>query len=72
MKEGKPYKTQAALEENDYPVLHLSNVALPKNAGQGKVHLLASMGKDLKDLTLATLQKDKVETVRLDIYINVS
>jgi len=30
------------------------------------------MGKDLKDLTLATLQKDKVETVALDIYINVS
>lgn len=30
------------------------------------------MGKDLKDLTLATLQKDKVETVALDIYINIS
>lgn len=30
------------------------------------------MGKDLKNLTLATLQKDKVETVALDIYINVS
>lgn len=30
------------------------------------------MGKDLKDLTLATLQKDKVETVALDIYINAS
>lgn len=30
------------------------------------------MGKDLKDLTLATLCKDKVETIALDIYINVS
>lgn len=30
------------------------------------------MGKDIKELTLATLQKDKVETVALDIYINVS
>jgi hypothetical protein len=30
------------------------------------------MGKDLKDLTIATLQKDKVETIALDIYINVS
>jgi hypothetical protein len=55
VKEGKPYKTQAALEENDYPVLHLSNVALPRTAGNGKIHLLASMGKDLKDLTIATL-----------------
>ena len=30
------------------------------------------MGKDLQKLTLATLQKDKVETISLDIYINVS
>ena len=60
------------MEENDFPVLHLSNVALPASAQGGKVQLLASMGKDLKDLVLATLQKDKVETVALDIYINVS
>jgi hypothetical protein len=53
-------------------VLHLSNVALPKNAPGGRIVLLASMGKDLKDLTLATLQKDKVETLALDIYINVT
>ena len=72
IKEGKPYKTQPALEENDYPVLHVSNVALPKSAGNGKVQLLASMGKDLQKLTLATLQKDKVETISLDLYINVS
>ena len=55
VKEGKPYKTQEDLEKNEYPVLHLSNVALPKNAQGGKVHLLASMGKDLKDLVIATL-----------------
>lgn len=72
IKEGKPYKTHSALEESDYPVLHISNVALPKSAGNGKVHLVASMGKDLKDLTLATLQKDKVETLALDLYVNVS
>lgn len=30
------------------------------------------MGKDLKDLTIATLSKDKVETVALDLYVNVS
>jgi hypothetical protein len=35
------------LEENDYPVLHISNVALPKTAAAGKLHLVASMGKDL-------------------------
>src|SRR5450830_1832052 len=72
IKEGKPYKTHSALEGSDYPVLHISNVALPKSAGNGKVHLVASMGKELKDLTLATLQKDKVETVALDLYVNVS
>lgn len=72
LKQDKPYKTQQALEENDYPVLHLSNVALPKNAPNGKVSLLASMGKDLKDLTIATLQKDKVDQVYLDLYINIS
>ena len=26
----------------------------------------------MKDLTLATLQKDKVESVSLDLYVNVS
>ena len=60
----------------DYPVLHISNVALPKNAPQGKIYLLATMGKPgqetVKDLTLATLQKDKVESVSLDLYVNVS
>ena len=60
----------------DYPVLHISNVALPKNAPQGKIYLLATMGKQgqetVKDLTLATLQKDKVESVALDLYVNVS
>ena len=72
IKEGKPFKSQGALEENEFPVLHISNVALPKNAGAGKIHLLASYGKDVKDLTLATLQKDKVETLALDLYVNVS
>jgi len=64
------------LEDLDYPVLHISNVALPKNAPQGKIYLLATMGKQgqetVKDLTLATLQKDKVESVALDLYVNVS
>jgi hypothetical protein len=56
-------------------VLHISNVALPKNAPAGKIYLLASIGKagsEIKDLTLATLVKDKVESVALDLYVNVS
>jgi len=32
LKENKAYKTHSALEDNDYPVLHISNVALPKSA----------------------------------------
>jgi len=76
LKDSKAYKTQSALEDNDYPVLHISNVALPKNAPQGKIYLTASMGKagseTLSGLTLATLQKDKVESIALDLYVNVS
>ena len=46
LKDSKPYKTQSALEDSDYPVLHISNVALPKDfKHDGKVYLLASMGK---------------------------
>lgn len=71
VRQGKPYKTQQALESNEFPVLHLSNVALPASA-TGKVQLLASDGKEVKDLVLATLHKDKVENVSLDIYINAS
>jgi hypothetical protein len=59
LKDGKSYKTQSALEDNDYPVLHISNVALPKNAQGGKVYLTATMGKPgaetIKDLVIATL-----------------
>jgi hypothetical protein len=72
LKEGKPYKTKAVLESNDYPVLHISNAALPKTAQSGKIHLVASMGKDIKELTLTTLSKDKVESIALDLYINVT
>jgi len=51
----------------------LSNVSLPKTATQaGKVYLLASSGKDLQNLTIACLQKDKVDSFALDLYINVS
>jgi hypothetical protein len=59
LKDGKAYKTQSALEDNDYPVLHISNVALPKNAVGGKIYLTVTMGKAgseaVKDLVIATL-----------------
>jgi hypothetical protein len=73
VKDAKPYNAQQALEKSEYQVLHISNVALPRDAkANSKVTLLVSMGKDLKDLTIATLTKDKVEVVALDLYINIS
>lgn len=60
------------MEENEYPVLHISNVALPANAPNGKYYLTVSMGKDIKDLTIASLEKNKNEVQALDLYINVS
>lgn len=79
LKENKAYKTQTALEDLDYPVLHISNVALPRNAPNGKHFLLLSQGTKgsgasgaVENLTLATLVKDKVESVALDLYVNVS
>ncbi len=32
VKEGKPFKLKTVLEGSEYPVLHLSNVSLPKSA----------------------------------------
>lgn len=43
VKENKPYKTNTALEEHEYPILHISNVALPKgHSSNAKAYLLAS------------------------------
>ena len=33
--------------------------------------MLASLGKELTDLTIATLQMGKVESIALDLYVNV-
>ena len=73
LKEGKPFQTKQVLEDNDYPLLHLSHAALPKNTtGGGKVYLLASQGKDLQNMTLTCLQKDKIDSASLDLYINIT
>ena len=56
LQEGKPVKSQTIFSETDFPVLHLSSVALPRNHDSSKkAYLLASIGKEVKDLVLACL-----------------
>lgn len=72
IKEGKPFKTNTVLEQNEFPVLHISTIAIPKSGPKGKYYLLASQGSEIKDLTVGVLEKDKNEVQALDLYINVS
>lgn len=55
---------QHALEDGEYPVLHLSNASLSKDSKKegGKAHITISMkeaGKDLKNLTIAILTPER-------------
>lgn len=68
---------QHALEDGEYPVLHLSNASLSKDAKKdgGKSHITISMkeaGKELKNLNIAILTPDRQEMQPLDLYLNVS
>jgi len=74
VKEGKPYVTTTAFDQTgEFPVLHLSNVSLPKNAEcKGNVYLTATMEKDLSNLTIANLKKGDRESQPIDIYIHMS
>ncbi len=74
VKEGKNFQTITAFDkEAEFPVLHISNASLPGNfKGNQKVYLVASMGKDLKNLTIANLQKDTKESQNIDLYIHMS
>ena len=72
VKEGKPWKAAKNLEDAEYPVLHISQAALPSNASNGKIQVQISNGKELKDLVVCTLQKDKAESQSLDLYIHIS
>lgn len=68
---------QHALEDGEYPVLHLSNCSLSKDAKKdgGKSHITISMkeaGKELKNLNIAILTPDRVDMQPLDLYLNVS
>lgn len=47
-------------------------MAIPKSGPSGKYYLLASQGSDIKDLTIAVLNKDRNDVQALDLYINVS
>jgi len=85
LKKNQPYKVQHALEDGEFPVLHLSNAVLTGSTGSSKkddgrttvtISLKAggdpTVEKDLKHLVIATLCPDKKDQVALDLYINVS
>ena len=74
LKEGEPYKVQHALEDGDYPVLHLSNAVLSRSAKKdnGKSYVTVTMGKELKNLSVAVLSPERNEMQSLDLYLNIS
>lgn len=72
LKDGKTIRLQQFLEEKEFPILHISNVCLPKTPAQGKIFLLASSGADVQNVILATLQKDKTDSYALDLYSSVT
>jgi len=68
---------QHALEDGEYPVLHVSNASFSKDAKKegGKCYITVSMkeaGKELKNLNIAILTPDRQEMQSLDLYLNVS
>lgn len=71
IKEGKPFKSQQAMQDKEFSALHISQATLPEGCHQGKIYLTASMGKELPNLTVAVLSADK-DTCALDFYINLS
>lgn len=68
LKEGQPYKVQHALEDGEFPVLHLSNAVLSTDSKKdnGKTSVFISLkgsgdsaaNKDLKNLCIATLNPE--------------
>jgi len=73
LKEGQPYKVQHALEDGSYPVLHVSNAVLKSGSkGDERTTVNVSMGKELKNLSIAVLQANRSEVQSLDLYLNIS
>jgi nucleophosmin 1 len=71
IKEGKPFKSQQAMQDKEFSALHISQATLPQGKHEGKIYLTASMGKEMQNLTVAVLSHDK-DTCPLDFYINLS
>jgi len=69
VKEGKPMKSQQQLENSEFAALHISSAVLVNGQKDSKVTLSASNGKDLKNLTVASLSMQQ-DTRALDLYIN--
>ena len=65
--EGKPYELPA---NSEYDLLHVSNAALSKASEAGKTYLMVTKGADT--FTLGCLQKEKVESVFMDIFLRAS
>lgn len=42
IKPNKPFKANTVLEQNEFPVLHISNAIIPESAPKGKYYLLAN------------------------------
>ena len=68
LKKNQPYKVQHALEDGEFPVLHISNAVLASSAtssqkDEGRTTITVTMKasgestveKDLKNLVIATL-----------------
>lgn len=83
MTKKQPYKVQHALEDGEFPVLHLSNAVLATSSSFQKgestmvtVSMKASgdstVEKDLKHLVIAKLVPETKDQVALDLYLNVS
>lgn len=64
--EKKPY---AAPKGSNVQIAHITNVALSKTSDVGKTYLIVTKGKE--SFTLACLQKDKVESHSLDLYLTL-
>ena len=51
-------------------LLHISNAALSKSSEPGKNYLMITKGN--QTFTLAVMQRDKIETIFLDLYVRTS
>jgi hypothetical protein len=81
LKEGQTYKVSEVLKDREFPVLHLSSVALSKDAkdGEGKTFLTVNLKHDrkdqekhdLKNLTIAVLEPKRHDQQSVDLYFNI-